>query len=144
MTLETNSFADASATALQDFEPGLFGPIPIRPDTNKTASGVKAKASRGSRPTLTWRDFVLPELIGQSDNGEVFVKAVSSAEQEQQTLHLLDTAQNIAAFGDEARERKLYCQYAKTETPDVPANLRRFLPPMLTQRPISRCGWRES
>src|SRR5207253_2508616 len=105
--LEANSFANASASALQDFEPGLFGPIPIPPHSHKKAGGDKAKGSRGCRPTLSWRDFVLPELIGQSENGGVFVKAVSSQEQEKQTLHLLDTVQNLAAFVDEVRERQL-------------------------------------
>jgi len=126
VTFEANSFADASPPALQDFEPGLFGPIPIRSDTNRKAAGAKAKVSRGSRPTLSWRDFVLPELIGQSDNGEVFVKGVSSQEQEQQTLHLLDRAQNPTEYVDEVRERKLYCQSLKRRPEDA-SELEAFL-----------------
>jgi hypothetical protein len=126
VTFEANSFADARAPALQDFEPGLFGPIPTSP-ASKTKAGVStAKGSRGSRPTLSWHDFVLPELIGQSDNGEVFVKAVSSPEQEQETLHLLDRAQNLSSYVDEVRERKLYCQSLKRKPEDA-SELEAFL-----------------
>ena len=83
-------------------------------------------ATRGSKPLLSWRDFLLPELVGRADNGDPSVKAVSSAEQEQQTLHLLGMSPAIQSSIDEEREKKLYIQWLKQDVSRV-ADLGPFL-----------------
>jgi hypothetical protein len=108
------------------FEPGLFGPIPIPSSPRRKSDPVNAKAARGTRPLLSWRDFVLPELVGHADNGDPNVKAVSSTEQEHQTLHLLTMAQELSAQMDVSRERKLYIQSLK-RSPDQAGELEAFL-----------------
>jgi hypothetical protein len=110
----TNTFpTEATAPVLQTFEPGLFGPIEIPPPARKKSDTKAGKGSRGTRPVLSWRDFVLPELVDHADNGDPIVKAVSSTEQEHQTLHLLTMAQELSAQMDESRERRLYVQSLK-------------------------------
>jgi hypothetical protein len=103
----------ANAPALQSFEPGLFGPIEISPPAQKKSARDAGRVSLGTRPVLSWRDFILPELIDHADNGDPSVKAVSSTEQEHQTLHLLSMVHELSAQVDEARERKLYVQSLK-------------------------------
>lgn len=111
--IDNTMLAEANAPALQSFESGLFGPIEI-PPLAWTKSNLKVgKGSRGTRPVLSWRDFILPELVDHSDNGDLTVKAVSSTEQEHQTLHLVSMAQELSAQIDEVRERKLYIQSLK-------------------------------
>jgi hypothetical protein len=60
-------------------------------------------------------DFLLPELVERSDNGDASVKAVSSAEQEQQTLYLLDIGKDPQSSLDERRERRKYAQQLKRD-----------------------------
>src|SRR5437660_12890109 len=104
---------EAHAPVLQNFEAGLFGQIEIPPPPRKKSDLNQGKGSRGTRPVLSWRDFVLPELVGHTDNGDPSVEGVSSTEQEEQTLHLLDMAQEFTVQMDESRERKLYVQSLK-------------------------------
>jgi hypothetical protein len=107
-------------------EPGLFGPIEMPSHRQRGASpGTKAPI-RGTRPVLSWPDFVLPELVIRTENGDLAVKAVSSSEQEEQTLHLLSAAQESSGRVDKHRERKLYAQALKRD-PDEGAALQRFL-----------------
>jgi len=142
VTLEATSFADASAPALQDFEPGLFGPIPTVPTSKTKAGGSTARGSRGTRPVLSWRDFILPELVDHTENGDPTVRAVSSTEQEHQTLHLLSMAHELSAQMDQARERKLYVQWLKRD-PRMRASSKRFVRVMSKRKRISVYGWRE-
>ena len=71
---------DPNAMVSAGFEPGLFGPIEICPP-RKPVSVETPKVARGSRPVLSWRDFVLPELVSFADNGDPTARLVSSSEQ---------------------------------------------------------------
>jgi hypothetical protein len=107
-------------------EPGLFGPIEIPSHRQRGASPGTKTPIRGTRPVLSWPDFVLPELVTRAENGDLAVRAVSSSEQEEQTLHLLSAAQQSAGLVDKQRERKLYAQALKRD-PDGGAALQSFL-----------------
>jgi hypothetical protein len=107
-------------------EPGLFGPIEIPSRRQREASHGTKTSLRGTRPILSWRDFILPELVSRAENGDPGVRAVSSSEQEEQTLHLLSAAQESSGRVDRHRERKLYAQALK-RAPDGSAALQRFL-----------------
>src|SRR5713101_2853968 len=96
--------AEANVPVLQNFEPGLFGPIEIPPPARKKSDPNAGQGSRGTRPVLSWRDFILPELVDHADNGDPAVRAVSSTEQEHQTLHLLSMTPGLSAQMDESRE----------------------------------------
>ncbi|MBI3477560.1 MAG: hypothetical protein HY010_17645 [Acidobacteria bacterium] len=127
MTSFSNAMqAEANVSSLHNFEPGLFGPIEISAPARKKSEASTGKGSRGTRPVLSWRDHILPELVGRADNGDPSVKAVSSSEQEHQTLHLLSMAQELAAQVDNSRERKLYAQSLK-RNPDNAGELAEFL-----------------
>ena len=115
-----------NSSTLRDFEPGLFGPMPIQVPRRHANEGQASARSRGTRPVLSWRDFILPELADYSDGGEPRVRSVSSPQQEEQTLHLLGMAQHLSAVVDEARERKLYTQSLKGN-PEHAAELAEFL-----------------
>jgi hypothetical protein len=75
---------------------------------------------------LSWRDFILPELVGHSQNGDLSVKSVSSIEQEEQTLHLMKSPEELRPQLNEVRERKRYAQSLKRD-PDRAAELAAFL-----------------
>lgn len=107
-------------------EPGLFGPIEILSHRRRGTSAGTKTPIRGTRPILSWRDFILPELLSQAKNGDPGVRAVSSSEQEEQTLHLLSAAQEGSCRLDTPRERKLYAQALKRD-PDGGAALQRFI-----------------
>ena len=95
MISDPNTLLSTGSPALQ-VEPGLFGPIeiPSRPQRGPTP-GAKS-SMRGFRPVLSWRDFVLPELVSRGENGDPSVRGVSSLGQEEQTLHLLSAAQGMS------------------------------------------------
>jgi hypothetical protein len=97
-----------------NFEPGLFGPMEV-PPRKQPKSPTKSGAAKGSKAVLSWRKFLLPELIGQADNGDPSVRAISSSEQEQQTLHLLEMSSAICSSMNEGLERKRYLQWLKQD-----------------------------
>jgi hypothetical protein len=105
-----------AALSPEFFEAGLFGPIQTQPACKSARSFRPTSKVRGSRPLLSWKDFLLPELVERSDNGDPSVKAVSSAEQEQQTLQLLEIASNPHNLFYEQRERKKYAQQLRRDS----------------------------
>ena len=111
---------------LAQVEPGLFGPIEIPSPRQRKASPGTKTVLRGTRPILSWRDFILPDLVNRADNGDPSVRAVSSSEQEEQTLHLLGAAQESLVRVEKNRERRLYAQ-ALRRNPYGGAALQRFL-----------------
>jgi len=97
------------------FEPGLFGPIQTQPPRKPVRSVRATSTTRGARSLLSWKDFLLPELVELSDNGDPSVKAVSSAEQEQQTLYLLGIGKDRQSSLNEQRERRKYAQQLRRD-----------------------------
>jgi hypothetical protein len=95
------------------------------PRQREASPGTKT-ALRGTRPILSWRDFILPELVSRAENGDPGVRAVSSSEQEEQTLHLLGAAQESFGRIEKNRERRLYA-HALKRTPEGGAALQHFL-----------------
>ncbi len=127
MISEPNTLLSTGSPVLSEHaEPGLFGPIEIPSHRQRGASPGTKTPIRGTRPILSWPDFVLPDLVTRAENGDLAVRAVSSSEQEEQTLHLLSLAHQSAGHVDEHRERKLYSQTLKRK-PDGGDALRRFM-----------------
>jgi hypothetical protein len=116
---------DVNPAVQANFEPGLFGPIEI-PSPRKGQPKKKLTTARGSRPVLSWRDFVLPELVRYEDNGDPSVEFLSSFDQAEQAGHLLDAAQDLTTLADEQKERKRYVQSLKKNA-DSDDELTRFL-----------------
>ena len=108
-----------------NFEPGLFGPIQSPTPPRVKNDGGKT-LTRSLRPMLSWSDFILPELVAHARNGDPSVKSVSSAEQEQQTLHLMKSPDELRPLLEETRERKRYAQALKRD-PDRASELAAFL-----------------
>ncbi len=116
--------SDPSAVVSAGFEPGLFGRAEICPV--RKAPPDTPRVARGSHPVLSWRDFVLPEIVSFADNGDPTARPVSSSEQTEQTLHLLDVTRHLDALVDEQKERKRYAQSLKKDA-DRADELERFL-----------------
>jgi hypothetical protein len=124
---DVNTLPSPASPALPvHVEFGLFGPIEIPSHFQRKASTGTKSSIRGTRPVLSWRDFILPELVSRAENGDLAVRAVSSLEQVEQTLHLLSAAQESSGCVDEHRERKVYAQALKRD-PDGGDALRRFM-----------------
>ncbi len=124
--MATNSIAlDSISIPPSLVEVDLFGTVQRTPAKKPAKSEEQTPRIRGSKAVLSFKDFLLPELVERSDEGDPSVKAVSSAEQEQQTLHLLERATEVRIAFEVDRERKRYVAQLRRD-PERAAELARF------------------
>jgi hypothetical protein len=104
----------------------LFGidPRPLAKEAVRKTSDKKSKSAirrAGQKPLLEAKDFVLPDLVGHADNGDigVLVAASTDAVQAAQILRLAECGEEIAPsfcdlpYAEQQLERRRYLDYLK-------------------------------